>query len=805
MTFDLVNYQHKPIASVQAHWIPQTLKHISNIQQIGKISSMADQQLDIEEEIERHRLDILYRRSKTASFTLLVISGIYVILLVDKFHWKHLLVWYGGLVIVFFMRLLFARWYFLDQCRTKSMAFWLQLFRFGIFTIGMMMGSLNLLFFPREPLSYVIMAVIIPCGIAVGAVGMLLDFFSFILYVVTLLSPVIFQTVLTGDRLHLGTGILAFILGMFFLKFSKEYNDNFFTNTKLRFENKALLNEIEEEKNKLDNRLGRILNDSTTEIFVADAETLACLQVNQGAIDNLGYTEEEFKDINFLDIFSDLDKPRLRELIAPLSNGRWKPVIHKGINRRKDGTTFPVEASIQLSTVDTPPIIVANVQDITDREKWEERLIYQANYDQLTGLFNRHYIQSYMHSVFSRARRQQKRVALLFLDLDHFKNINDNLGHDTGDEVLKETAYRISTLLRDSDIAARTGGDEFTIFLENLEKSSQAEIVANKLVEAFQQPFRVKNQDVYTSVSLGISIYPDDGDSHEQLMQCADIAMYQAKQDGRNMYRFFSMEMRRSSEMQILISNQLRFALAKDELTLVYQPKIDISKGQIVGAEALLRWHNPELGDVSPAVFIPLAENLGIIHELGKWVLLKACQEAVQWQERTSEQLKISVNVSPQQFRTGSLLEDVDNALKISGLPNSQLELEITETLLMQDSDKPLVILDDLHRQGVSLALDDFGTGYSSLSYLRSFPLQVLKIDRSFIRDLESDQNCIALVDAIIAMAQSLGLETVAEGVENEKQLDFLRQRNVNIIQGYLFSPPVPAEKFHELLATSIS
>ena len=761
---------------------------------------MADQQSDIEEKIEKHRLDMLYRRSKTASLTLLVISAIYISVLVKKFDWTHLLAWYGVLVIVVLMRFLFARLYFRDQFRSKSITFWLQLFRFGIFTIGMMMGSLNLLFFPREPLSYVIMAVIIPCGIAVGAVGMLLDFFSFILYTVTLLSPVIFQTMLTGDRLHMGTGILVIVLGLFFLKFSREYNDSFITNTKLRFENKALIADIEKEKNKLNNRLGQILNDSTTEIFVADAESLRCLQVNQGAIDNLGYSEEDFKDINLLDIFTDLDKQSFLKLLAPLSNGRWKPVIHKGINKRKDGSTFPVEASIQLSTVDDPPIIVANVQDITEREKWEEKLIYQANYDQLTGLFNRHYIQSYMHSVFSRARRQKKRVALLFIDLDHFKDINDNLGHDTGDEVLKETAERISSLLRDSDIAARTGGDEFTVFLESLEQSTQAEIVARKLVEAFHQPFRVKNQDVYTSVSLGISIFPDDGDSHEQLMQCADMAMYQAKQDGRNMYRFFSQEMRRSSEMQMLISNHLRFALSRNELSLAYQPKIDISKGKIVGAEALLRWHNHELGNVSPAVFIPLAENLGIIHELGRWVLLKACQEAVQWQELVDHQLKISVNVSPQQFRTGSLLDDVDNALNISGLLNSQLELEITETLLMQDSDKPLVILDDLHNRGVSLALDDFGTGYSSLSYLRSFPLQVLKIDRSFIRDLESDQNSVVLVDAIIAMAHSLGLETVAEGVENENQLDFLRQRGVNIIQGYLFSPPVPIDKFHLLL-----
>jgi len=761
---------------------------------------MAEQHSNIEQKIEKDRLDILYTRSRTASLTLLVVSAIYALILLKKFEWTHLLTWYVVLVVVLSGRWLLARFYTLDQCRSKPISFWLHLFRLGIFTAGMTMGCLNLFFFPREPLSFLLMAFILPLGIAVGAVSMLLDFLSFFLYVITLLSPVVYQTLLTGDTLYIGTGILTIIVAIFLLKYSREYTDNFVINTRLRYENKALMEDIEKEKNKLNNRLGRILNDSTTEIFVADAESLDCLQVNQGAIDNLGYSEEEFNDINLLDIFTDLDQQTFSSLLAPLKNGRLEPVIHKGINRRKDGSTFPVEASIQVSTIDVPPIIVANVQDITEREKWEERLIYQANYDQLTGLFNRHYIQSYMHSVFSRARRNRKRVALLFLDLDHFKDINDALGHDTGDEVLKETASRISSMLRESDIAARSGGDEFTVFLESLDESTQAEVVARKLVGMFQQPVKVKGQDVYTSVSIGISIYPDDGNTHEQLMQCADMAMYQAKEDGRNNYRFFSQEMRRTSEEQVLISNHLRFALAKNELSLVFQPKIDIRKGQIIGAEALLRWHNHELGNISPYVFIPLAENLGIIHELGKWVLARACQEASRWKGLSNERLKVSVNVSPQQFRSGSLLEDVDNALSLSGLPSDQLELEITENLLIQDSDKPLVILNDLHNRGVSLALDDFGTGYSSLSYLRRFPLQVLKIDRSFVHDLESDQNNKVLVDTIIAMAQSLGLETVAEGVENEEQLDYLRQRGVNIIQGYLFSPPVPGDKFDELL-----
>ena len=281
--------------------------------------------------------------------------------------------------------------------------------------------------------------------------------------------------------------------------------------------------------------------------------------------------------------------------------------------------------------------------------------------------------------------------------------------------------------------------------------------------------------------------------SQDELMQCADMAMYQAKDDGRNTYRFFSQEMRRTSEKQMLMSNYLRYAIAKNELSLVFQPKIDISRNQIVGAEALLRWHNYELGSISPNVFIPLAENIGLIDEIGTWVINRACEEAMRWQGFSSENVHVAVNVSPQQFRTGTLLEAVNSALALSGLPSNHLELEITESLLLQDSHKPLSILNTLHDQGVILTLDDFGTGYSSLSYLRRFPLQVLKIDRSFIHDLEVDQSSKALVDAIISMAHSLNLEIVAEGVENEQQLGYLRQRNVKIIQGFLFSPPVPS------------
>lgn len=759
---------------------------------------MRDRQYTIEQKIEKNRIDALYQRSKTASLALFITCTIYVLLLTKRFPWQSLLNWYLVLLLVLGGRIFLTRLYEKDQEGSKPLSFWLNLFRFGIFVAGATVGSLSIFFLDRQSIPFVVMAIIVPYGITVGAVTWLIDFVSFFLYVITIMLPVVHQTAVATD--HTGTSILTCVLILFFLRFSREYNDNYIDNTRLRYENKALLEDLEEEKNKIVNRLGRILNDSTTEIFVAEAESFRCLQVNQGAVDDLGYTKAEFENINLLDIFTGLDRPSFIKLLAPLYKGHTELIIHKGFNRRKDGTTFPIEASIQLSTTEEPPIIVANVQDITERTKWEQKLIYQANFDQLTGLLNRHYMQSYMYSVFNRAKRQRKKVALLFLDLDNFKNINDTLGHDTGDELLKQTANRISTELRKSDTASRTGGDEFTVLLESLEENTHAEVVANKLVNTLQQPFMIKEQEIYTTASVGISIYPDDGTSHDQLMQCADMAMYQAKEDGRNTYRFFSKEMRRSSEEQMQMSNHLRYAIDKDELSLLFQPKIDISRNKIVGAEALLRWHNQELGSVSPGIFVPLAENLGLINEIGSWVLQRACLDTMQWQPFLNDTFRMSVNVSPQQFRTGTLLDAVDIALRESGLPECQLELEITESLLVQDSHKPLSILNTLHDQGVVLALDDFGTGYSSLSYLRKFPLQVLKIDRSFIHDLDGDHNSKALVDAVIAMAHSLNLEIVAEGVENEQQLDYLRLREVKIIQGYLFSPPVPAEKFLALL-----
>ena len=760
---------------------------------------MAGNKQNIEQHILTSRVDILYRRSKSAIISLLAICAVYIFLQSSQFEWQHLAFWYATLIVVLLGRWFLAEWY-AKKKNTTSLSLWLNRFRLGILAAGIMIGSLSLLFFPRENIYHQMLAILFPIGITAGTVSMLPDIPSFFIYAITLMMPIVYQTAMIGDRLHLGISVLTFFLMLFFMKFCKEFNENFISSMELRYENEGLVKDLQEEKNKLNNRLGRILNDSSNEIYVADANSLTFLQVNRGAIQNLGYSKDEFTGIHLLDVFADLDRISFDLLLQPLRKGHQEYVFHKGKNRRKDGSTYPVEARLQLSIQDSPPIIVATVQDITERSEWEEKMIYQANFDQLTGLVNRHYMQSHIVSAFNRARRYKQKVALLFIDLDNFKTINDTLGHDIGDEVLKQTANRIRSVLRESDTPARSGGDEFTVLLEGLEQAHHVEIVARKLVRMFNKPLQVVSREIYTTVSIGISIYPDDGQTVDHIMQYADMAMYHAKEDGRNTYRFFSKEMCQSSEERMLIGNHLRHALDNDEMSVAFQPKIDITNGRIIGAEALLRWNNPVLGNISPNKFIPLAEEMGLIENIGTWVLQASCREAKGWQELSAKKLHVAVNISPQQFRAGTLLDAVDQALKSSGLPPEWLELEITESLLLQDTHKPIEILNTLHQRNIRLALDDFGTGYSSLSYLKQFPLQVLKIDRSFIRDLVKDKNDRTLVEAIIAMGYSLNLEIVAEGVENKEQLKFLQQCGVSIAQGFLFSPPVTAGEFRKML-----
>ncbi len=762
---------------------------------------MSDIRGDIEQRVDIDRINILYAETRHSILATLVVMAAFAFVLSAQQEPGRLFVWYGALTVVLLGRAINYWRYSRAKPSFENIRPWCLRFRLGILATGLVLGSSSVLFFQQIPVAYQIFSIFVLAGISAGALTVLIsDYIAFFLYINATLLPAAIMSAGYGDHLHMAISLMTLIYIALLMRASMNLYRKVSASLMLGYENQVLAEHLTQEKNRLDNRLGRILNDSSSEIYVLDADTLKCLQVNQGALLHLGYSEDEIENRNMLDILDDLDRDAFDELLEPVYAGDQESVFFHGRHRRKDCSSYPVEVRLQLSLMESPPIVVATALDITERDEAKRQLIHQANFDQLTDLPNRYFMLPHIGHAFSRAERAHTRVALLFMGLDDFKKVNDTLGHNSGDALLKEAAGRIRSVLRESDVPARFGGDEFLVVLEGRTCVEQVERIASNLVGVFKAPFSIGASKIYTSASIGISLFPDDGATVDELMQYADTALHHAKQNGCSNYQFFSRTMRVAAERRLEMEGLLRRALENDEMALVYQPKVDAFSGRILGAEALLRWTSPVLGHVSPDQFIPLAENLGLIESIGSWVISEACREAVQWNALSGSELHVAVNVSSHQFRSGRLFRDVEQALEVSKLPVDQLELEITESLLIQDTGEPLEILNQLREKGISLSLDDFGTGYSSLSYLKRFPLHVLKIDRSFVKDLTVDTHSEALVEAIIAMAGGLGLDIVAEGVENRQQLEFLYKRGVHIIQGYYFSPPVAAAEFRALL-----
>ncbi|MDD2915131.1 MAG: EAL domain-containing protein [Gallionella sp.] len=429
----------------------------------------------------------------------------------------------------------------------------------------------------------------------------------------------------------------------------------------------------------------------------------------------------------------------------------------------------------------------------------EKQLEFLAHHDILTGLPNRLLLRDRFDQAAAQADRDHSGVALLFLDLDNFKQVNDTLGHNYGDQLLVRVVERLHGCLREADTISRQGGDEFIVLLPHVRDLAVIGGIANSIIEAFAEPFEIESYSINTTFSIGASLYPDDGREFDMLLRNADTALYQAKDSGRDTYRFFSEKMNIDAQEQLHLQGQLRNALKNQEFRLHYQPQIDIGSGRIIGAEALVRWQHPELGMIPPGKFIPLAERTGLIVQIGEWVLNEACRQAQLWRAN-GQPLVMAVNLSALQFKRGNLIETVADALKQSGLPADQLELELTESILLQDVDVAISTLHSLTEMGVKLSIDDFGTGYSSLSYLKRLAVNKLKIDQSFVRDMTGDPDSAAIVKAIIQLGHTLQLTVIAEGVETDTQLAFLRNYGCDEVQGYFYSRPVPAAEFVKLL-----
>lgn len=481
------------------------------------------------------------------------------------------------------------------------------------------------------------------------------------------------------------------------------------------------------------------------------------------------------------------------------STGRWEGEIW---NRRKSGEVYPQWLSISAVRGAGGEVVkyVSVFSDITRRKQREEVIWRQANFDALTGLANRNLLQDRLERAFAHSRRSGRRIALIFLDLDGFKWINDTLGHDVGDEMLVQVATRLRACVREQDTVGRLGGDEFTLVVEDIDDPEALQGIANKVLAALRDPFPLAGANRYISASLGITVFPDDGDSVQALLRNADIAMYQSKQQGKNRCQFYSQDMQDAARVRVELEAELRLAIARNEFALHYQPIVDAASGRLVGAEALIRWHHPARGLVPPSDFIPVSEDTGLIVPIGEWVIAEAVRQSRVWRERGLPPLRISVNVSAVQFREAGLQSLLQSAL--GDKRDVELLVEITESVLIQAGELTERRMREISAMGIGYSLDDFGTGYSSLSYLKRFPVNVVKIDRSFVRDCPQDRNDRHLVEAIINMAHSLDLKVTAEGVETAAQQDFLRELGCDYLQGYFISRPIPPDEFERFAAT---
>ncbi|WP_194715219.1 EAL domain-containing protein [Noviherbaspirillum soli] len=441
--------------------------------------------------------------------------------------------------------------------------------------------------------------------------------------------------------------------------------------------------------------------------------------------------------------------------------------------------------------------------EILERKRVQVKLDRLAHYDNVTGLNNRHFFNDRLESVITRSEKFMEKTVLMFIDLDNFKTVNDTLGHDVGDKLLQLVAERLANTVRFGDVACRIGGDEFAIILENVSELSVASMIAEKCLAALAQPIEISGNELHIGASIGVSVYPDDAQDKYSLLKYADTAMYYAKNGGKNAYRLFEQSMQENAQKRFTMENNLRRAMEREEFVLHYQPQIDVTSGQISGVEALIRWVHPELGIITPAEFIPIAEDTGLIVEIGEWVIQEACLEMKRWHE-DGHKLRVAVNLSGRQLKERDFVKNVLAIVEKTGIEPEYLELELTESMLMEASAGIIEKLFDLKAAGIQLAIDDFGTGYSSMSYLKAFPVTCLKVDRSFIRDLPQNTEDAAITKAIIAMAKSLRMKVVAEGIENVEQGDFLREHGCDEYQGYFYSKPVLAEEIRKMLPKSL-
>jgi diguanylate cyclase (GGDEF)-like protein/PAS domain S-box-containing protein len=559
------------------------------------------------------------------------------------------------------------------------------------------------------------------------------------------------------------------------------------------------------EQEKAATRFRRLFTASPDPVWIIENNTF--VDCNDAAVSMLGYDSREtllnthpskLSPEYQPDGASSFEKAE-RMMALALQNGLHR---FEWVHTRADGTDFDAEVTLARLEIGGNHTIYCSWRDITERKQAAQRIDWLAHHDVLTGLLNRHGLTQQLNQALTNAQRNQRHLALVFMDLDRFKTINDTMGHQVGDQLLAEVARRLRTQLRESDIIARLGGDEFVMVLTNLVAPTQCMPVLSKLEARLNEPYPVENRLLYLTPSMGVALYPHDGVSGDELMRQADTAMYHAKDNGRNNTQYYAAEMGRRAATRLALERELWSALEHSHFELFYQPLVEAGSGSICGAEALVRWQHPERGMISPADFIPVAEECGAILKLGAWVLDEACRQMQVWQDSGMAPIRVAVNISAHQLAQHDFVSWVNDCLSRHRLSPTRLTLEVTESVAMERPENAIAVLNALGRMGVDLAIDDFGTGHSSLAYLQSLPIQHLKLDRRFVTNMCQNESDAAIVAASIALAHKLGLSVVAEGVETADQRDALLAQGCDMLQGYFFGRPQPASHWSELLQT---
>ncbi|MEW8505331.1 MAG: EAL domain-containing protein [Candidatus Thiodiazotropha sp.] len=791
--------------------------------------------------IAEEQTRLLYLQAPVSNATVYAVTLLFYFLLKSHIDSGILEIWVLALFATASIRL--ALWLMRKRNPQKrTVEQWQHSYLLGCLLVGVSWSLIVPYIYLANNLTIAIGLCMLLFGIVASAVVILSVYIpAFVVYVYPQVLTLAGTLLSFGDAGHNALAIATLVYLVMTTLFTRNVNRNLLENIRLQVENSQLIGDLGEEvknresviekrtlelQEKNDELSREIAERELAESALRKSEErfeLAMRGANDGVFDwnletreiyysprwksMLGYQDHELPNTfsTWESLVEDKDRERSWEMLTDYINGERDNFHIEFKMRHKDGHWVDILSRAFLVRDAEGKAIrtVGTHVDISEKKRQEAHILKQAHYDGLTGLPNRFLAMDRLAQLLKEASRDVTKVAILFLDLDGFKRVNDTLGHETGDRLLVQAAGRLQSAVRDVDSVCRLGGDEFIVLLRNLAELTDAQKVASSLISQFRHPFKLDDRELVVTTSIGIAVYPSDGSTPTELLRNADTAMYHSKEQGRNTFNFFTREMNLNISRSLEVEEQLHGALERQEFSVVYQPVVELKSNRIVGAEALLRWNNPALGTISPDEFIPIAEQTGVILGIGRYVLHEAVYNARHWRELLEQDFKIAINLSPRQLRDSAMVSYIKDLIASSGLKADALVLEITEGVLMSGQQDIEDELENLHAVGIGLGMDDFGTGYSSLSYLRNFPFDLLKVDRSFINDLTVDPADYELVNASVLMAHGIGLEVVAEGVETEDQLNMLRKMNCEYAQGYLFSRPISANSLTQLLQSS--